>query len=94
MPIERLIQAAGSSNKEIGFKKINKKFNLPVSFKLIMPKFIPRRRANIKGNKKKKPEIRLANKEIELRKKIKKKIFKKWSLGLKCFLTRFHIHKG
>lgn len=94
IPKDRLIQAAGNSKTETGFKKRTIKFNLFVCSKIIIPIFIPNNTANIKGNIIKNPEITFTNKDKEFDKNIVKNILRKESSELRCFLTRFHIHKG
>ncbi len=75
MPTEILIQAAGSSKSETGFRKIAKKSNFPISLNNTIPTFIPRRMANIKGSTKKSPERTLNRRDIEFKENMKKKIF-------------------
>ena len=94
IPKDKLIQAAGNSKSETGFKKITARFNLPVSFSIIIPIFIPNSTANIKGNIIKNPEITFTNRDKEFSKNIVKNILRRESSELRCFLTRFHIHKG
>ena len=94
IPKDRLIQAAGNSKTETGFKKRTIRFNFFVCSKIIIPMFIPNKMANTKGNIIKNPEITFTNKDKEFNKNIVKNILRKEALKLKCFLTIFHIHKG
>jgi hypothetical protein len=94
MPRERLIQAAGSSKRETGFRIRGKSRNFPTSFKQMTAIWTPRRKEKRGERIMNNPETRLQKRERELSEKISAQSLKKGSSGSMYPLITLHIQRG